>query len=39
MRCSPVKNGWHAEHTSVRNCVLVERVSQLLPQAHVTVAT
>src|SRR5438477_1171683 len=38
-RCSPVKNGWHFEHTSRRRLGLVERVCQVLPQAQRTVAS
>jgi hypothetical protein len=36
MRCSPVKKGWQAEHTSVRIDFFVDPVVQVLPQAHVT---
>src|SRR5438067_2258895 len=37
-RCSPVKNGWQREQTSMRICGRVERVSKLLPQPQVIVA-
>jgi hypothetical protein len=33
-----VKNGWHCEHTSVWISACVERVWNVLPQAHFTVA-
>jgi hypothetical protein len=36
--CLPVKNGWQAEQMSVWISAFVERVSNLLPHAHVTVA-
>lgn len=36
--CFPVKNGWHAEQMSVWISACVERVSNVLPHAHLTVA-
>ena len=38
MRCSPVKNGWQLLHRSVFNTGWVDIVSQVLPQAQITVA-
>src|SRR5512136_2098477 len=35
--CFPVKNGWQEEHNSNLISDLVERVSNLFPQAQVTV--
>ena len=37
-RCLPVKNGWQAAQTSVWISAIVERVWNVLPQAHFTVA-
>jgi hypothetical protein len=34
--CFPVKNGWQAEHISNLISGLVERVSNLFPQAQLT---
>ena len=39
MRCSPVKYGWQFEHSSVRSTGRVDLVVQVLPHAHVTVAS
>lgn len=39
MRCSPVKNGWQAEQTSVCRFGLVERVVNVLPQEQTTRAS
>ena len=36
--CLPVKNGWHAEQMSVWISACVDRVSNVLPHAHLTVA-
>lgn len=36
--CFPVKNGWQFEQISTFSFSTVERVSQVLPQAHVTFA-
>jgi hypothetical protein len=36
--CLPVKNGWHAEQMSVWISAWVERVSNVLPHAQLTVA-
>jgi hypothetical protein len=36
--CLPVKNGWHFEQISTWIDGWVDRVSQVLPQAHATVA-
>jgi len=36
--CFPVKKGWQAEQMSVCISALVERVSNVLPHAHTTVA-
>src|SRR5690606_4849376 len=38
MRCSPVKNGWQTEQTSMCIDGFVERVSHELPHEHVIVA-
>ena len=35
--CFPVKKGWQAEHISRLISDLVERVSNLLPQAQLTI--
>ena len=37
-RCLPVKYGWHWAHTSTWIEAAVERVSNLLPQAHWTMS-
>jgi len=37
--CLPVKNGWHAEQISTLMAGLVERVSNLLPHAQLTLDT
>src|SRR5579863_657903 len=39
MRCVPVKNGWHTEHTSVFSSVSVEPVVKVLPQRQCTSAS
>jgi hypothetical protein len=39
MRCSPVKKGWQLLHTSVCSRSRVERVLNVLPQEHTTVAS
>src|ERR1700733_14601427 len=39
MRCVPVKNGWHTEHTSVFSSVSVEPVVKVLPQRQWTSAS
>src|SRR5438270_2093892 len=39
MRCVPVKNGWHTEHTSVLSSVSVDPVVKVLPQRQVTTAS
>jgi hypothetical protein len=36
--CLPVKNGWQLEQISTRITGFVERVTNVLPHAHVTVA-
>jgi len=37
--CLPVKNGWHLEQISTLNSDFVERVVNVSPQAHLTVAS
>src|SRR5947209_13270871 len=37
IRCCPVKNGWHFEHTSTFRTGLTLSVLKLLPQAQLTV--
>ena len=36
--CLPVKNGWQEEQISTLICGFVDRVSKVLPHAHVTTA-
>jgi hypothetical protein len=36
IRCSPLKNGWHLEQTSVRITGTVDPTVHVLPQAQIT---